>query len=78
MKTVIFANHKTNERVVCQVGLLQKIRELMSNLNNKLSGNWVYVQELKPYQVIPFTAAKVYHGFDNNPEDDYCGNLINL
>ncbi|MBS1667678.1 MAG: hypothetical protein JST58_09905 [Bacteroidetes bacterium] len=78
MKTIILANHKTKERVVCQIGLREEIRGLMKDLNEKLGGNWVYIQDLKPYQVVPFEAAKPYLGFDNNSENDYCGNLINL
>lgn len=78
MKTVILANHRTKERVVCQIGLREEIGGLMKALNKKLGGDWVYIQDLKPYQAAPFEAAKPYLGFDNNPEDDYCGNIINL
>jgi hypothetical protein len=78
MKTIILANHHTNERVVCQIGLLEEVGGLMKSLNENLGGDWVYIQDLEPYQAIPFEAAKLYHGFDNNPENDYCGNIINL
>lgn len=78
MKTIILANHRTKERVVCQIGIMQEIDGLMKDLNEKLGGNWVYVQDLKPYEAVAFEATKPYLGFDNNPEDDYCGNILKL
>ena len=78
MRVLIFADHRTKRRVAAKVGLIEEARGLMTNLNEKLGGNWVLVQELKPYEVIPFDAVNEYHGFDNNPSEDYCGNIINL
>jgi hypothetical protein len=78
MKVVILADYTTKKRVVARVDLLEQIGPLMTDLNAKLGGSWVYIQELKPYEVVPFEAAKEYKGFDGNPQDDYCGNLILL
>jgi hypothetical protein len=77
-RVIIMADHHTKRRVVARVDLLEQVIPLMHDLNATLGGSWIQVQELKPYEVVPFEAAKDYHGFDNNPEDDYCGNLILL
>lgn len=76
--TVILANHKTNQRVIAHVGIKEEIRGLMIDLSSKLGGDWVYIQDLKPYEVIPFDCPEKYLGFDNRASDDYCGNIIKL
>lgn len=78
MLTVILAKHGTKERVVCQINSKTEIGALKEQLDLRLGGYWVYVQDLLIYDAIPFAAAKPYLGFDGNPEKDYCGNLIKL
>lgn len=78
MKTIILADRFTKSRVVCQIGINEEIGGLMKALNKKLQGNWVYIQDLKPYEAVPFDAVVKYQGFDDRYNGDYCGNIINL
>lgn len=78
MNIVIFADHHTKKRVLAVVGVLEECKGLQADLNKYLGGSWVWVNELKFMELLSFEADKEYHGWDSNPNEDYCGKIIDL
>jgi hypothetical protein len=59
----IFANHHTSKKVLvcCKK---EDVKTIQSTLNNRLGGNWVWVDEMNPGEVLQFDDGEVYHGYD--------------
>lgn len=76
---VILANYGTTERVAVNIFNRKEIISIIDELNICNPGTkWIQVQDLKYKQGIRFSCEKTYKGFDNNPNDDYCGNLLSF
>lgn len=76
MAVKIFAKYGTSERIAVRPAMGVLTQDLQADLEAKFGGRWLYVQDLVMLDYLLFTASKDYLGFDNNPDNDYCGNFV--
>lgn len=76
MIAYIFAQHKTNKKVILAAHK-ESLTEIQKRLGEQLGGSWIYVDKLGPGEVLTFTDGKEYNGF-TNAGDRYSDQIIKI
>lgn len=63
----IFAKKGTNEKALVACGR-EQVGIVMSNLNTKLGGDWIFVDKVNPGEILLFEDNMTYRGFDGVSE----------